>query len=37
MIFEIKARLRHLMGRHTPVMDIRNPGRWCLICGKRLQ
>ena len=36
MIFEIKARLRHLTGRHTPVKDVRNPGIWCYVCGKRL-
>jgi len=35
-MFELKARLRHIFGRHTPVQDIRSWNRWCYVCGKRL-
>lgn len=36
MIYELKARIKHLWGAHTPVQDVRNPGLWCYVCGKRL-
>jgi hypothetical protein len=36
MLFDIKARVRHLLGVHTAVLDVRAPGRWCYVCGKRL-
>jgi len=35
-MFLIKAHLRHLRGRHTPILDPFLPGVWCYICGKKM-
>ena len=37
MTFYIKAWVRHLFGYHTPVLELKLPGRWCYICGRKLE